>query len=71
MGSGKLGAAAPGIIILVMGILGLFLAAAEQIAYDNDFIINLYMEATEIPALQIVTIVLFLICGGILAAMNS
>lgn len=71
MGSGKLGAAAPGIIILVMGILGLFLAAAEQIAFDNDFILNLYIEAAEVPGLQIITIVLFLICGGILAALNS
>ena len=37
----KLGAATPGIIILVMGILGLFVAAAEQIAFDNEFIFHL------------------------------
>ena len=64
-------AAKPGIIILVMGFLGLFIAAIEQLAYDNEMVLHLYLEASEMPGLQILTIVLFMICGGILAAFSS
>ena len=64
--------AKPGIIILLSGILGLFVAAIEQLAYDNNWVIDLYMEsAAQVVGLQILTIVLFMICGGVLAAITS
>ena len=63
--------AKPGIIVLVCGILGLFLAAVEQLAYDNEFLFHLYLEAAELPGLQILTIIIFLLAGGVLAALSS
>lgn len=63
--------AKPGLIILVCGILGVFLAAIEQLAYDNEFIFHLYLEASELPGLQIITIIIFLLAGGVLAAISS
>ena len=64
-------AATPAIIILVMGILGLFVAAMEQIAFDEGWILDLYLLSSEVPGLQIITIVLFLVVGSIIAALNS
>jgi len=69
MGIGN--SAKPGIIILVCGILGLILAAVEQIAFDSEFIFHLYVEAAELPGLQILTIIVFLLAGGCLAAVTS
>ena len=68
---GKQRSATPGLIILVCGILGLFVAAIEQLAYDNEFIFHLYLEAAEMPGLQIITIIIFLLTGGVLAAISS
>lgn len=61
----------PGFIILGFGILGLLIAAVQQIAYDNEYVLHLYVEASEVPGLQVVTIVVFLLAGGILAALSS
>lgn len=66
-----LGSAKPGIIIFVFGILGLIVAAIEQVAHDNSWVLDIYLEAAALPGLQIMTIVLFLICGGIVAALSS
>lgn len=66
-----LGSAKPGIVILICGILGLFVAAIEQLAYDNEWMLSIYFEASEIPGMQILTIILFLLCGGVLAALSS
>ena len=63
--------AKPGLIILLMGILGLFVAAVEQMAFDQEYIFHLYLEAAEMPGLQIVTIIIFLLAGGVLAAVSS
>lgn len=63
--------AKPGFIIFVMGILGLLLAAIEQLAFDNEWIFHLYLEAAELPGLQILTIIIFLLAGGVLAAVTS
>ena len=63
--------ATPGLIILVCGILGLFIAAIEQLAYVSEFIFHLYLTSSELPGLQIMTILLFLIAGGVLAALSS
>jgi len=63
--------AKPGLIILICGILGLFMAAIEQLAYDSEYIFHLYVGATELPGLQILTIILFLLAGGALAAISS
>ncbi len=63
--------AKPGLIILLMGILGLFVAAVEQMAFDQEYIFHLYLEAAEMPGLQIVTIIIFLLAGGVLTAVSS
>ena len=64
-------AAKPGLIVFVCGILGLFMAAIMQIAYEKEYILHLYVEAAELPGLQILTIIIFLLAGGVLAAVTS
>ena len=61
----------PALILFVFGILGLLAAAVEQIAYDQNFVITKAVEAGELPGLQIITIVMFLIFGAIAAALYS
>jgi len=62
----------PALIIFVCGILGLLIAAIEQLSYDNGYILNLYItEAAQLPGLQIVTIIVFLLLGAVLAAITS
>lgn len=63
--------ATPGIIIFVCGIMGFLLAVIEQVAFDNEWIFHLYMEAEDLPGLQIITIVIWLIIGGVLAALTQ
>jgi len=47
------------------------MAAIEQLAYDSEYIFHLYVSSAELPGLQILTIVLFLLAGGALAAISS
>lgn len=61
----------PGFIILVCGILGLFVAAIQQILFDNEWLFHIYFTAAELPGLQIVTIILALLIGCVLAALTS
>jgi len=61
----------PALVLFVFGILGLLAAAVEQIAYDQNFVITKAVEAGELPGLQIITIVMFLIFGAIAAALYS
>lgn len=64
--------ALPGLILLTALVLGLFVAAIWQIAYDNGYIINLYLDsADEMVGLQIMTVVFFGIIGSIFAALKS
>jgi hypothetical protein len=46
-------------------------AAIEQLAYDNGWIVSIYLEAAEVPGMQILSILAFLILGCILAALTS
>jgi hypothetical protein len=65
-------AATPGLIILVCAILGLLIAFVEQIAYANNWILPIFLEAADqLPGLQILTIVVWLLAGCILAAFCS
>lgn len=68
---GRLGAAKPGFIILISAILGLFVAAIQQVAFDNEYILHIYFTAAELPGLQILTIILALLMGSVLAALSS
>lgn len=68
---GKHNSGLPALILFVFGIIGLLVAAIQQMAYDNEFILHLYLEAAEVPGLQIITIVMFLIFGAIAAALFS
>lgn len=63
--------AIPALIIVAAGVLGLFFAAIEQIAFDNSWMLHLYVLESELPGLQIMTILLFMIVGAILAAINT
>lgn len=63
--------ATPGMIILVCGILGFLVAVVEQIAYDREWILNQYITSSSmLPGLQIMTILVWLLMGGILAAIS-
>ena len=68
---GKLNSGLPALILFVFGVVGLLVAAVEQIAFDNEFVLHLYLEVAEVPGLQIITIVMFLIFGAIAAALFS
>jgi hypothetical protein len=64
--------AKPGLIILVCGILGLIMAAIEQLAYDSEYFITIYItDISLLPGFQIATIVLFLLIGAVIAALTS
>lgn len=70
MGRGN--AAIPGLIVVTALVMGLFIAALQQIAYDNSFLLNLYLDsAEEVQGLQVITVVLFGIIGSIFAALKS
>jgi len=64
--------AIPGLIIFVAGMMGLIVAAIEQLAYDQEYLLNEYItDPAQLPGLQIMTIVLFFLIGGALAAISS
>jgi hypothetical protein len=64
--------AIPGFIILVCGLLGTVAVAIEQIAYDNHYLLQKYItDPSQLPGLQIITIVLFLLIGCVLAAISQ
>lgn len=64
--------AKPGLIIFLGGMLGLIMAAIEQVAYDHQYLLNEYItDSAQLPGLQIMTIVLFFLIGGALAAVSS
>lgn len=62
--------AKPGIIVLVCGLLGFIMAAIEQLAFDSEFVFHLYVTTAELPGLQILTILVFMLFGGTLAAIT-
>ena len=69
---GKHNSAKPGFIILVCGIMGVILAALMQLAYENEWLLDLYLSSTdELLGLQIIFIILFLMIGAILGALSS
>lgn len=63
--------AKPGLTILVCGILGIFLAGIEQLMWDNGWVSDLWWNAGDLLGVQILTIVVLLLIGGILAAISS
>jgi hypothetical protein len=64
--------AKPGLIILVCGLLGLLMAAIQQILYANKYLLDRYItDPAQLPGLQIVTILLFLLIGCVLAAISQ
>jgi hypothetical protein len=64
--------AKPGLIILVCSLMGLIVAAIEQVAYDQEYLLNEYItEAAQLPGFQILTILFFMLVGGVLAALSS
>lgn len=66
------GSAKPGFIILVSGILGFLLAIIEQLAYDNGYFLDEFItDSAMLPGLQILTIIIFLLAGAVLAALSS
>lgn len=64
--------AVPGLIILVTAILGFFIAVIEQLAYESGYVLDEYLaSASELPGLQILTIIVFMLMGCVLAAVSS
>lgn len=57
-------------IIVVCGVIGMILAYIEQIMFENEYVLHLYLDsAAELPGLQIVSIIIWLLFGCVLAAM--
>jgi hypothetical protein len=62
----------PAMIIFVCGLLGIMICFIEQLAYTNSWILNQYItDSSMLTGLQILTMVVFLIGGGIIAALSS
>ena len=61
-----------GLIVLVFGIVGMIMAYIESVAYADGYLLNLYLtDASQLPGLMIVTILLFLLMGGVVAAVTQ
>lgn len=61
-----------GLIILVCGILGMLCALIEQMAYNSGYLLDLYLtDASQLPGLMIVTIILWLLIGCVIAAISQ
>jgi len=56
-------------IVFVSGLLGFFMAIIENMAYTNNQILNVYLSsASMLQGLQILTIVVALLVGCVIAA---
>jgi len=61
-----------GLIVLVFGIIGMIMAYIESVAYADGYLLNLYLtDASQLPGLMIITIILFLLMGGVVAAVTQ
>lgn len=64
--------AKPGFIILICGILGTIISIIEQLAYDNGYLLDSYVTGSDmLVGLQVLTIIIFLLAGGVLAAISQ
>jgi hypothetical protein len=71
-GSHMRNSAKPGLIIFVSGILGLIMIGIQQLLYTNHYYLDRYItDPSQLPGLQILTIILFLLIGCILAAISQ
>lgn len=57
-----------GLIVLVFGIVGMIMAYIESVAYTDGYILDLYLTAESLPGFMIITVILALLIGGVLAA---
>lgn len=61
-----------GLLVLVFGIVGMIMAYIESVAYSSGYLLDLYLtDASQLPGLMIVTIILFLLFGGVVAAVTQ
>lgn len=61
-----------GLLIFVFGIMGFLMALIEGMAYDNGYLLTMYLSsADQLPGLQIVTIIMALLIGCVLAAVTQ
>ena len=59
-------------IIVICGVIGIILAYMEQLMYESEYVLHLYIsEAAQLPGLQVVTILIWLLFGCVLAAYVS
>lgn len=62
----------PGLIIIVCGFIGFLLAAVEYILYEAQWMVHLYItDASDLPGLMGLTILIWLIMGAVLAAISQ
>lgn len=63
---------APGVVVILFGFLGLILAWLEKFAIDNGYVLDEYIQGTLTwPDLAIITIIVSLLCGVVIAAWIS
>ena len=59
-------------IVFVFAIIGFIMALIEQMAYDNSYILNQYItSASMLQGLEIITIVVALLVGSVIAAASN
>jgi hypothetical protein len=56
------------LMIFVSGILGLIVALAEGVMWNNNYVFPIFTtDATQLPGIQIMTIVFFILIGSVFA----
>ena len=62
----------PAFIVFASAILGFLMAALEYMLYEAEYIIHYYAQSSEeITGLMIVTILVWILLGGVLAAVSQ
>jgi len=62
----------PALTVFVCSIIGFIIAALEYMLYENEYVIHYYATTSEeITGLMIVTVLLWMIMGGLLAAVYN
>ena len=61
-----------GFIVFVCSIMGLLMAVIEQMAYQNGFLVDQFLlTASMVTGLEILTIVVAMLVGCVIAAATS
>lgn len=62
----------PGLIIFICGMIGLIFAVVEYTLYSQEWLLHYYIQTSaDLSALMGVTILIWIVIGGVLAAITQ